>query len=93
MDRTFGDISGVFFEILELSAGLLFFLLITLFFWGLVKFLNSGGDETSIKNGKSLMLWGVIGIFAYVSLWAIVSLFSVSIFGADLFGLPQLPTS
>ena len=43
-----------------------------LFVWGLVKFLwNVEGKK---EEGKQHMLWGVIGMFVMVSIWAIIAL-------------------
>ncbi len=47
-------------------------LLLVVFFWGLAKFILHAADAKERDNGKSLMLWGLIGIFVVISLWAII---------------------
>lgn len=92
MDRTFAQLLGVIFEILESLIPLLSFLVVALFFWGLVKVLTHAGDETKLKDGKRLMLWGLIGIIVVFSLWSIVALIASDLFGGAFY-LPQLRTS
>ena len=42
------------------------------FFWGLVKYIASAGDETAKESGKNLMIWGMIALFVMVALWGIL---------------------
>ncbi len=48
---------------------------VLVFFWGIVKFVNNAGDEKAVEEGKSLMLWGMIGLFVMVALWGIIGYF------------------
>ena len=44
------------------------------FFWGLVKYINnSAGSEDASKEGRRIMVWGVIALFVVTSIWGIVS--------------------
>jgi len=43
------------------------------FFWGLVKFIFSAGDAEKAKEGKSIMIYGVIALAVMVSVWGIVN--------------------
>lgn len=58
---------------------LLMTLVLVVFFWGLARFILSAGDERGRTNGRSMMLWGIVGIFVLVSLWAIVYFFTGSL--------------
>ena len=40
------------------------------FFWGLVKFIF--GTDDGKKEGKSLMIWGVVALFVMVAVWGLV---------------------
>lgn len=60
------------------------------FFWGLVGLIRNSGDEKAVKEGKQLMLWGIVGLFVLVSFAGIISLFTGDFFGQS-FGIPQLP--
>lgn len=44
------------------------------FMWGLSRMLFKG-DDKAIKEGRNLMIWGVIALFVMVSVWAIVGFF------------------
>ena len=38
------------------------------FFFGLMKFIfKLGGDEDAVKEGKTLMIWGIVALFVMVS--------------------------
>lgn len=42
------------------------------FFWGLVKFIFNAHEEDARKEGKQLMIWGLVGLFVMVSVWGLV---------------------
>jgi hypothetical protein len=42
------------------------------FFWGLAKFILNANDEDKRKEGKQLMIWGIVGLFVMVSVWGLV---------------------
>ena len=56
-------------------------LAIVFFFWGLAKYILNAGDEEKKKEGRNIMIWGVIALFIMVSIWGIVSVL------ADTFGV------
>jgi len=72
----FNGLKGLFFAANSLvgelyvlvAAAALFF-----FFWGVAKFVKAAGDEEAIKQGKSLMIWGIIALFVISALWGIIS--------------------
>lgn len=43
------------------------------FIWGAAFFILHAGDETKRKEGKSHLLWGLIGIFVMVSVFGILN--------------------
>ncbi len=47
-------------------------LAIVVFFWGLIKYLWSAGDDKS--KGLEIMMYGIISIFVMVSIWGIIRL-------------------
>lgn len=89
--KTFACFAQDLYEILILILPILAGAGVVMFFWGLVMFLNSEGNEANLTKGKTLMLWGIIGIFVMVSVYAILSIM-VATFGWD-FALPQLRTT
>ncbi len=40
------------------------------FFWGLAKFIFSGGEEKD--KGRTMMIWGVVALFVMVAVWGLV---------------------
>lgn len=46
------------------------------FFWGLAKYILNAGDEEKKKEGRSIMIWGIIALFIMVSIWGLISVFA-----------------
>lgn len=44
------------------------------FFWGLVKYIFSQGNEESKTEGKKVMLWALVALFVMVSVFGIIRL-------------------
>ena len=42
------------------------------FFWGLVKYIFNASDAAKTKEGKTLMIWGVIALAVMVGIWGII---------------------
>ncbi len=57
---------------LNALIGLFITLAVVVFFWGLIGYLASGGDDK--KKGLERMLMGVVAIFVMVSIWGIIRL-------------------
>jgi hypothetical protein len=49
-----------------IGIGLIYFL------WGLATFINNSGDEKGREEGKSKMVWGILGLFVMISIWGLV---------------------
>lgn len=43
------------------------------FFWGLAKYILAAGDDEKKKEGRNIMIWGVVALFVMVSVWGLVS--------------------
>jgi hypothetical protein len=69
-------------ELIDIAIPLLIALAILLFIWGLVVFIFAQGDDDAKKQGRSLMVWGVIALFVIVSVWGLVALLN-QITGVD----------
>jgi hypothetical protein len=53
---------------------LAFSLCLLYFFWGVAKYIKSGaGSEKDAKEGRSIITWGVIGMFIVFSIWGIIT--------------------
>lgn len=68
-----GLVNKINTELLNPAIALLFVLATLLFFWGIVRYvIGSQGDQTSLDQGKQLMIWGIIGMSIMASAWGIV---------------------
>lgn len=73
---------------------LVFAIAFLVFIWGVMKyFIFSGGSEEGKEQGKSLMLWGIIGFFLMVAIWGIVNLLvsGTGLEQQNLEGIPNAP--
>lgn len=64
---------------------------ITLFFWGIAKYILSGANEEKRKEGVYYIVYGVVGVFIMVSTLGIVYLLS-NIFGIGIGGQLEVPS-
>ncbi|MCR4275036.1 MAG: pilin [Candidatus Campbellbacteria bacterium] len=48
-------------------------LALLVFMWGIVKYLTSAGDADKAKEGKSIMIYGVIALFVLFSVVGLVA--------------------
>lgn len=46
-------------------------LALLVFIWGLIKYISSAGDPEKAKEGKSIMIWGVIALFVMATIWGL----------------------
>lgn len=67
-------------------------LAILAFFKGLIKFIYNAGDTNSHKEGRALMIYGLIALFVMVSFIGIIRLAYSDLGFRRTFGFPTLPT-
>lgn len=60
------------------------------FFWGIIRYVMAGGDEEKRAAGRSLMIYGVIGLFVMVAIWGLVY-FLASVLGIGVGGGVDIP--
>ena len=68
------NLVGAFGDIVDSLIPILIALALVVFFWGLVKYVWSGGGEEAKKTGKSIMIAGLVSLFVMVSVWGIITL-------------------
>tara|TARA_Y100000031_G_C7991980_1_gene279621 strand:- start:51 stop:443 length:393 start_codon:yes stop_codon:yes gene_type:complete len=61
------------------------------FVWGGAKFIYAADDATQRKEGRQVMLYGVIALFVIMTVWGLVALLGDT-FGIRTSVLPQLKT-
>ena len=76
--RIYGLIQD-FYLILLLLPRLLFGLSVVYFFWGTGQFILNAGDEKNRADGKNKMIWGIVALTVFVSIYGILNLLGVLI--------------
>ena len=66
--NTVAQVSAIVAQLVPLLVSIA----VLLFLWGIVKFIANVGDEEGRKAGKSLMIWGMVGLFVMISFWGII---------------------
>lgn len=68
------------FDILQVLANLIGFatpivvaLALLYFFWGLATYILNAKDTEKQKEGRSIMIWGILALFIMVSVWGIIN--------------------
>ncbi len=88
--KNFKELVTFFLGFINKILPILVAMTMLVFFWGLIGLIRNSGDEKAVKDGKQLMLWGIVGLFVLISFAGIISLFTGDFFGQS-FGIPQLP--
>lgn len=72
----------------------LFAAAVVYFIYGVVKFIMSAGDEDKRKEGKSAMLWGIVGLVVMISIYGLIAFLSSSLglTGGGSVTLPIVPS-
>ncbi len=60
--------------IVNLLFPILMGLAVIYFFWGVIEFIRAAGDEKMRKDGRSKILYGLIGVAVIVGVFSLVSL-------------------
>lgn len=78
-------------SILNLIIPIIFAIATIVFFWGIVLFITSGGDEEKRKEGRAYIIYGLIGLFVMIAVWGIVNVMIGFFFTGGLPGAPNVP--
>ena len=92
-----GTLQGIAGTILNLinnvAVPLLFAVAFIVFLYGVfVYFILGGADEEKHKEGRQLILWGLIGFAVMLSIWGLVNVL-VNTFGLGGYSHPAYPNS
>ncbi|MFA5830669.1 MAG: pilin [Candidatus Paceibacterota bacterium] len=86
-------------NIVNLLVPIVSTLVVIFFFWGLAMYVLAAGDEEKAKEGKSIMIWGVLALFVMVTIWGIIGFMQNTIgntsgpMGVDTIELPSVVPS
>ncbi|MEJ0053407.1 MAG: hypothetical protein WDN10_01615 [bacterium] len=56
-----------------------------IFLWGVFKFVANAGDETAREEGRSSILWGLVGLVIIFGVFGILGVIT------GTFGIPSVP--
>lgn len=60
--------------LINLVIPILFGLSLVYFFWGVTQFiLHDAGNEKTREDGKKKMMWGIIALFVFISIFGIIN--------------------
>ncbi len=69
-----GLIQSAYAIVSDILIPMAFAICLLYFFWGIAKYIGvSAGSEEAAKEGKRVMVWGVIALFVVSSIWGIIS--------------------
>jgi hypothetical protein len=83
--------AGQFKDIINILIPAFFGLAIIYFFYGMAKYILSAGDADKAKEGRSIMIYGVIGIAVMALLFGLVAFIGTSV-GIGSGTTPTFPT-
>ena len=69
-----GALKAITNDILQPLITLIIAIGLVVFLWGIVKYVTAGGDESKAKEGRDLMIYGIIALFVMVSVWGLVNI-------------------
>lgn len=73
--KDFKELINIFIDVIQSAIPVVVGLAVLFFFWGLVKYIFSQGNEESKIEGKNIMVWGLIGLFFIFSIYGVIRLF------------------
>lgn len=80
--QTFGQVVNLLLWYLQLLIPVIFALTFIVLSWGIVKsWIMNDGNAEKVGEGKTLVLWGIIGLLVMSGIWGILALLRNSFFG------------
>ncbi len=76
-------LNKIYKVIINPAIVLVFAIAFTVFLWGVVQYLQKGDSDTGRKEGSQHILWGIIGMFIMISVFAIMRIIANTL-GADV---------
>lgn len=87
------DLGGFIVGLINnVAVPVVFALAFIVFIWGVFKYFINGKDDTARKEGRNLMLYGLLGFFIMISVWGLVNILVGSV-GLEDRGPARLPST
>jgi uncharacterized membrane protein len=90
--QTLGTIFGTVKSLLDSLIPIIITLAVIYFFYGVAKYVMAAGDEEAQKAGRSIMIYGIVGLFVIVAVWGLVAVLGNTLGVTVGGGAPTLPT-
>lgn len=90
------DIVAVIAKLISDATPVVVGLAVLFFLYGLALYILASGDEAKRNEGRHIMIWGIIALFAMVSVWGLVKILQNTLNinqGAAPQVKPLIPTS
>jgi hypothetical protein len=87
LDGIKGFLTAFKTSIIDKLIPIIFGLSLIYFFWGISQFILNSADQKKRDEGKSKIIWGVVALFVFVSLYGILALMG-TILGIGPGGVP-----
>ena len=78
---TLKSIAATVVDILNNVVNFIMVIALLAFMVGVIRFMYSVGDTKSRDDGKQVMIWGIIAFAVMVSVWGLVKIIKVTLFG------------
>lgn len=60
-------------DLINLATPIVVALALLYFFWGLATYILNASNEEKKKDGRNIMIWGILALFIMVSVWGIIN--------------------
>lgn len=77
-----GSILGTISNIFNILIPMLITLGVIYFIWGVITYII-GKDEEAKEKGRTIMIYGIIGLFAIIAMWGLVRVLTNTFLGGD----------
>lgn len=78
----FGNaLSPIVTNIIDPLIGLAFAVAVVVFAYGVIQMIIHDTDADAHKNGRTSMIWGIVGMFIMFSAWGIINIVSNTVKG------------
>lgn len=72
-DTPAGELLATIGSLLNTAVAVLLVAAVAVFFLGLIGFIFSAGNDEGRKKGIQRMIWGIIALFVFASIWGLVA--------------------
>lgn len=67
------NVLGTVADLINLATPIVVALALLYFFWGLANYILNANNEEKKKEGRTIMIWGILALFIMVSVWGIIN--------------------